>query len=166
MQWRPSPVVRDAARPYSRRKPVTRMHRPSFCQARSFTGTRVLRTAVLSLAMRFVQPTPSHSFRTLPEALGNRRARVDFREILTIPQRVVAGKPEESRGGPSFIRHPGPRKAAPALAFMIRMAHSGLSRTVPDDWHELKHLANGSRRTMTNIAPRLCGDPFPGGTNP
>ena len=142
------------------------MHRPLFCQARPLTGARVPRTAVLPPAMRSVQPPLSQSFRTPPKALGNRRARVDFREILTIPQRVVAGKPEESRGGPSFIRIPGARKVAPPLAFMICVAHSGLSRTVPDDWHELKHLANGSQGTMTNIAPRLCRDPFPGGTNP
>jgi len=69
-----------------------------------------------------------------------------------------------------FNQDQAPRKVAPVLALMIRMAHSGLGRTVPDDWHELKHLAGSAERTMTNIAPRLRRGPSRrkeiGGTNP
>ena len=110
-------------------------------------------------AMRSVHPPPSP--RTLHQLVGNRRARVDFREILTIPQRVVAGKPEESPAGPPFIRGRVPRKAAPALGLTVLPPVRGTFRMVPAVWHELKHLPGGTTWTMTNIAPRLRRGPNP-----
>jgi len=103
--------------------------------------------------MRSVRPSPSPH--APPQAVGNRRARVVFREILSIPQRFVAGKPAESSDARPFIRAVARRKAAPALTVGTAVWHSGMVRTVPAVWHELKHLAQGATWTMTNIAPCL-----------